>query len=149
MRKPNPKQLVHRGGEHLSKQEYAAFKEFNANATAYKKQEHWYEACEEFKKAHLLKPNDVYLLNNIGDMLNKATDFAGAKEYFDSVLGLDPDNAYAKKGLRIANREARKYPSQNISGSSKVSFFGGSSKAKAHESANGKTVFTYNSIQLN
>ncbi len=148
MRKSKNDQLYVSGANRLSKAEYDAFKQFNANATVYKKEGRWHEACEEFKKAHLLKPRDVYLLNNIGDMLNRATDFIGAIEYFSHTLKIDPSNAYAQKGIEIAKHQQKKYPSQSVSATSTVRFFHGSSTAKAHQTANGKTIFTYNSIKL-
>ncbi len=59
------------------------------------------KAIEEFKVALLVRPNNIEVMNFIGDASRSLKDFSSSEEYYKRVLAVDPNNYRASYGLGL------------------------------------------------
>ncbi len=61
--------------------------------------ENFNEALDSFKKALKLKPKNIGTINHIAECYERVKSFDDAKNYYNKVIEIDPNNKIALKGL--------------------------------------------------
>ncbi len=88
-----------RKANHIDGEKFKRIKTLNDQATQQKEAALYLAALGHIKEALKLDPNNIYTLNNGGDIYMHLHQNDAAKKCFDKVLAQDPGNNYALKKM--------------------------------------------------
>ena len=101
-------QLNEMADDVVEREKYKNEKFLSYEAYGFMKQRKYSEALEKYLGALYYLPDDLELLNNIGYIYLKLSEYTQAYSYFEKALQLDPGNRKIRQNMAVVKNKLRK-----------------------------------------